>query len=201
MDGFPARALLLCERPDFDGASGACGWDAGGELEDGVVVVVLDQVEGAKGLSGVGEGAFGFHEAVVLDADGGRLLWWPQPVVTDDAGGGGDIPVLVVADVPLLGGGVVPGAGVVVDEKWTIECLMGPHAEGGHTDAVLYAWFDQLADHGLLEVPLRLKAAGAQAVPVLRRTAGGFRSLRAVLRRAFAAFAVPAADGGFEPPR
>jgi protein-L-isoaspartate(D-aspartate) O-methyltransferase len=44
-------------------------------------------------------------------------------------------------------------------------------------DAVPRAWFEQLADDGLLEVPLRLSADGAQAIPVLRKTPVGFRSL------------------------
>jgi protein-L-isoaspartate(D-aspartate) O-methyltransferase len=66
-------------------------------------------------------------------------------------------------------------------------------------DAVPRAWFEQLADDGLLEVPLRLTAAGAQAIPVLRKTRDGFRSLRAVcggfmpLRGA--------GEGGVLPPR
>jgi protein-L-isoaspartate(D-aspartate) O-methyltransferase len=47
-------------------------------------------------------------------------------------------------------------------------------------DAVPRAWFEQLADDGLLEVPLRLNTAGGQAIAVLRKTRGGFRSLRAL---------------------
>jgi len=56
------------------------------------------------------------------------------------------------------------------------------------SDTVPKAWFDQLADGGLLEVPLRLGAAGAQAIPTLRKTprklitaavvCGGFMPLR-----------------------
>jgi protein-L-isoaspartate(D-aspartate) O-methyltransferase len=38
------------------------------------------------------------------------------------------------------------------------------------------AWFDQLAPHGLLEVPLQLSGAGAQAIPLLQKTRSGFRS-------------------------
>jgi protein-L-isoaspartate(D-aspartate) O-methyltransferase len=49
------------------------------------------------------------------------------------------------------------------------------------SDAVPWAWFEQLADDGLLEVPLRLSAIGGEAIPVLRKRRGGFRSLRAVL--------------------
>jgi protein-L-isoaspartate(D-aspartate) O-methyltransferase len=47
-------------------------------------------------------------------------------------------------------------------------------------DAVPRTWFEQLADDGLAEVPLRLSPAGAQAIPVLRKTSSGFRSLRTV---------------------
>jgi protein-L-isoaspartate(D-aspartate) O-methyltransferase len=47
-------------------------------------------------------------------------------------------------------------------------------------DTVPRAWFEQLANDGLLEVPLRLNAAGAEAIPVLRKTARGFRSVRVV---------------------
>jgi protein-L-isoaspartate(D-aspartate) O-methyltransferase len=56
-------------------------------------------------------------------------------------------------------------------------------------DTVPRAWFDQLADGGLLEVPLRLTAAGAQVIPTLRKRrsrlasvatiGGGFMPLRA----------------------
>jgi hypothetical protein len=40
-------------------------------------------------------GAFRFDYLVVLDADRRGLLWWPEPVVTDDGRGGGDILVLL----------------------------------------------------------------------------------------------------------
>lgn len=66
--------------------------------------------------------------------------------------------------------------------------------------AVPYAWFEQLTPAGLLEVPLRLNAAGAQAIPVLRKTARGFRSLAAV-RGGFMPLRSPRDDGHFEPPR
>jgi len=46
------------------------------------------------------------------------------------------------------------------------------------TDAVPRAWYEQLKDVGLLEVPLRLNTIGQQAIPVLRKTSRGFRSLR-----------------------
>jgi protein-L-isoaspartate(D-aspartate) O-methyltransferase len=67
-------------------------------------------------------------------------------------------------------------------------------------DAVPYLWFEQLNDHGLLQVPLRLNAAGAQAIPVLRKTARGFRSLRAVCG-GFMPLRGSGDDGGLEPPR
>ena len=67
-------------------------------------------------------------------------------------------------------------------------------------DVVPRAWFEQLADDGLLEVPLRLNAAGAQAIPVLRKTRGGFRSLR-VVRGGFMPLRGADEDGSGEPPR
>jgi protein-L-isoaspartate(D-aspartate) O-methyltransferase len=51
-------------------------------------------------------------------------------------------------------------------------------------DTVPRAWFEQLTDGGLLVAPLRLNAAGMQAIPVLRKTKRGFRSER-VLRGGF----------------
>jgi len=44
------------------------------------------------------------------------------------------------------------------------------------SDSVAPAWFEQLQPSGLLEVPLRLSATGTQAIPLLRKTRGGFRS-------------------------
>jgi protein-L-isoaspartate(D-aspartate) O-methyltransferase len=51
-------------------------------------------------------------------------------------------------------------------------------------DTVPRPWFEQLADDGLLEAPLRLEPAGVQAIPVLRKTPRGLRSVR-VLRGGF----------------
>jgi Protein-L-isoaspartate(D-aspartate) O-methyltransferase (PCMT) len=67
-------------------------------------------------------------------------------------------------------------------------------------DAVPRAWFEQLADDGLLEVPLRLNRAGGQAIPVLRKTRGGFRSLRA-LCGGFMPLRGAGDDDGGVPPR
>jgi protein-L-isoaspartate(D-aspartate) O-methyltransferase len=53
-------------------------------------------------------------------------------------------------------------------------------------DTVPRAWFEQLANDGLLEAPLRLNAAGMQAIPVLHKSPRGFRSRR-VLRGGFMA--------------
>jgi protein-L-isoaspartate(D-aspartate) O-methyltransferase len=44
------------------------------------------------------------------------------------------------------------------------------------SNSVPVAWFEQLNPGGLLEVPLRLSQGGAQAIPVLRKGDGGFRS-------------------------
>lgn len=46
------------------------------------------------------------------------------------------------------------------------------------------AWREQLQPRGLLQVPLRLSATGAQPIPLLRKTRGGFRSV-AVLAGGF----------------
>lgn len=67
-------------------------------------------------------------------------------------------------------------------------------------DPVPWAWFEQLADDGLLEVPLRLNTAGGQAVAVLRKTRGGFRSLRAFCG-GFMPLRGADDDGGGVPPR
>jgi Protein-L-isoaspartate(D-aspartate) O-methyltransferase (PCMT) len=45
------------------------------------------------------------------------------------------------------------------------------------TEVVPVAWFKQYVSAGLLEVPIRLSAAGAQAIPLLRRGEDGFRSI------------------------
>lgn len=44
------------------------------------------------------------------------------------------------------------------------------------TRHVPIAWFEQLEPQGLVEVPLQLSTAGAQAIPSLRKTGSGFRS-------------------------
>jgi protein-L-isoaspartate O-methyltransferase len=62
------------------------------------------------------------------------------------------------------------------------------------------AWFEQLAEDGLLEMPLRLNKAGAQAIPVLRKTHGGFRSLR-LLCGGFMPLRGADDGGGGQPPR
>lgn len=67
-------------------------------------------------------------------------------------------------------------------------------------DAIPRAWFEQLADDGLLEVPLRLNGAGAQAIPLLRKTRSGFRSLRA-LSGGFMPLRGAGESGLPEPPR
>jgi protein-L-isoaspartate(D-aspartate) O-methyltransferase len=56
------------------------------------------------------------------------------------------------------------------------------------SETVPYAWFDQLVEGGLLELPLRLETAGTQFIPVLQKTHLGLRS-------------VAAASGGFMPLR
>lgn len=48
------------------------------------------------------------------------------------------------------------------------------------SDTVPYAWFQQLAEGGLLEVPLRITAAGAQVIPTLRKTRGRLTSVAVV---------------------
>jgi protein-L-isoaspartate(D-aspartate) O-methyltransferase len=48
------------------------------------------------------------------------------------------------------------------------------------SDTVPRAWFEQLANGGLLELPLRLDTAGTQLIPVLQKTRRGFRSIGAV---------------------
>jgi methyltransferase of FxLD system len=67
-------------------------------------------------------------------------------------------------------------------------------------DAVPRAWFEQLTDDGLLETPLRLNSSGGQAIPVLRKTPRGFRSLR-VLCGGFMPLRGADEDGSGVPPR
>jgi protein-L-isoaspartate(D-aspartate) O-methyltransferase len=67
-------------------------------------------------------------------------------------------------------------------------------------DALPRAWFEQLTDDGLLEVPLRLNSAWAQAIPVLRKTPRGFRSLR-TLCGGFMPLRGADEDGSGMPPR
>jgi protein-L-isoaspartate(D-aspartate) O-methyltransferase len=44
------------------------------------------------------------------------------------------------------------------------------------SDSVPYAWFEQLKSDGLLEMPLRVSAAGVQVIPLFRKESDGFRS-------------------------
>jgi protein-L-isoaspartate(D-aspartate) O-methyltransferase len=67
------------------------------------------------------------------------------------------------------------------------------------SDGVPHAWFEQLTRDGLLEVPLRLDATGAQAIPVLRKTPLGFRSL-SVVGGGFMPLRAPS-DERWDPPR
>jgi protein-L-isoaspartate(D-aspartate) O-methyltransferase len=67
-------------------------------------------------------------------------------------------------------------------------------------DALPRAWFEQLTDDGLLEAPLRLNSAWAQAIPVLRKTPRGFRSLR-TLCGGFMPLRGADEDGSGMPPR
>lgn len=46
--------------------------------------------------------------------------------------------------------------------------------------SVPIAWFEQLGPDGLLEVPLQLSAAGAQAIPLLQKIRSGFRSVAVI---------------------
>ena len=48
------------------------------------------------------------------------------------------------------------------------------------SDTVQHAWYEQLAEGGLLELPLRLGTAGTQLISVLQKTRRGFRSVRAL---------------------
>jgi protein-L-isoaspartate(D-aspartate) O-methyltransferase len=44
-------------------------------------------------------------------------------------------------------------------------------------ETVPRSWYDQLVDGGIVVVPLRVSAATMQAIPALRKEAGGFRSV------------------------
>ena len=49
------------------------------------------------------------------------------------------------------------------------------------SDQVPIAWFEQLEPQGLLEAPLQLTRDGVQAIPLLRKTRSGFRSLDVIV--------------------
>src|SRR5919201_896067 len=49
------------------------------------------------------------------------------------------------------------------------------------SDSVPIAWFDQLKPDGILQVPLRLSASGAQAIPLLRKQGPRFRSTQVIV--------------------
>jgi protein-L-isoaspartate(D-aspartate) O-methyltransferase len=49
------------------------------------------------------------------------------------------------------------------------------------SDSVPIAWFDQLKPDGVLQVPLRLSASGAQAIPLLRKQGPRFRSTQVIV--------------------
>jgi protein-L-isoaspartate(D-aspartate) O-methyltransferase len=48
------------------------------------------------------------------------------------------------------------------------------------SNAIARAWFDQLREGGLLEVPLRITERDAQAIPTLRKVRGGLESVSLV---------------------
>jgi protein-L-isoaspartate(D-aspartate) O-methyltransferase len=48
------------------------------------------------------------------------------------------------------------------------------------SDAVPFAWFEQLKADGLLQVPLRVSATGVQVIPLLRKRGRAFRSISVV---------------------
>jgi hypothetical protein len=75
--------LLRGDRPDLDGSAHASCGDGGRDLDDGVMVVAVEQVDGAEQLPRVGDRAVDLDRSAVSDTHGGRLLRRRQSVVAD----------------------------------------------------------------------------------------------------------------------
>ena len=105
----PRVLLGFGQRPDLDGAARPKGRQLARELEDGVIVVALEQVERAELFGNVGERALGSDCPAFLEANGCPR---PQPVVGDDSGDVRRGLVFAVELLFLLCGGAcqAPGA-------------------------------------------------------------------------------------------
>jgi hypothetical protein len=69
------------ERPYLGSAAQANGRDLAGEVEHGVLLVALEDVQGSEAFARFRGWTFGLHDLVSVDADGGGQPWWPEPVM------------------------------------------------------------------------------------------------------------------------
>src|SRR5262245_46716839 len=92
------------------------GGDLGGELDDGLVIIAVNEVEGAEGLRRLTERAVALLDLAVHHPDGCGLPWRLKPEVAGYAGRRCGVTELRVEGVILLRRGLVPGARNVVDE-------------------------------------------------------------------------------------
>src|SRR5262249_9892696 len=73
------------QRPDLHDAPHLDGRQSAGEVEDRVVVVALEQVEGTQSFACLGCGTLRCDELVRAETDGRGERWGPKPVVRDHA--------------------------------------------------------------------------------------------------------------------
>jgi hypothetical protein len=113
------------EGPDLSGAADADGGQAAGEVDDGVGVVALEEVEGAQRFLPRRAGwALRSRNFVSDAADSGCLLGWPEPIVGEyvHSRGRGTAMLFMcgamrsVEIAPLFSGKVIPRF-VEVDEQ------------------------------------------------------------------------------------
>ena len=113
------------EGPDLSGAADADGGQAAGEVDDGVRIVALEEVEGAQRFLPRRAGWTLRSRNFVSDAaDSGCLLGWPEPIVGEyvHSRGRGTAMLFMcgamrsVEIAPLFSGKVIPRF-VEVDEQ------------------------------------------------------------------------------------
>ena len=155
----------------------ALGTPLSSSSQPAIMALMLEQLEVEEGMSVLEIGAGTGYNAALLSLLVGRS----GRVVSVDV----DAEVARGARRALRGGGyrarVVEGDGRAGFAK------LAPYDRiivTASSDAVPRSWFEQLRPDGLLEVPLRLNATGAQAIPLLAKTRHGFRS-RSVLAGGF----------------
>jgi protein-L-isoaspartate(D-aspartate) O-methyltransferase len=138
-----------------------------------IMALMLEELDVEPGMSVLEVGAGTGYNAALLSS----LVGPRGRVVSIDL----DADTAAGADRALHAGGyraqVVTGDG------------RGGFADGGpydrivvtaSSDSVPFAWFEQLKPGGLLELPLRVSASGAQVIPVFRKGDRGFGSMAVI---------------------